>query len=69
MAPTTALGLGDIYQRGLDAAEACAHATFYACDGCGEERRGDCDWYEHDGGDYCEDCYLQITNSEEERSC
>ena len=51
------IGLGDVYQRRQDAAESRLRATLYRCVGCGEERPGDCDWYEFDGRDYCEQCY------------
>ena len=52
------LGLGDIYQRGYDADERRLHATWYACAGCGESRRGTADWFAHRGREYCEPCYV-----------
>ena len=47
------IGLGDLYQRRQDAAE----AQSYRCAGCGEERPGGCDWYVFDQLNYCEQCY------------
>ena len=62
----TTLGLGDIYQRRQDEAETQLHGTWIPCARCRTERRADSDWYPHRGHDYCEDCYLQILDSEEE---
>lgn len=54
----TTLGLGDVYMRRQDEAEAHQCATRCACSRCGKDNYCACLWYEYRGRLYCEDCYL-----------